>query len=229
MTAPATTYQVEGGGWLVRRCPVPGLAEHGAAELLVLGARLPGSMRYVRDTHGVAVLAEARALAGGESLPEARERLELVLAGMPEGPVPAAETVEAALEAAGLGWSRRDQGWAVPASDRVPREVRVRAVPGGARVEATLAEWDEAGAAERDALAAFLLAAQAGLRGARCELADRGARLVAAADADRLDSDLADALLSVAVACRLLARAAAALLSPEVARIFQEFHQPLAA
>jgi hypothetical protein len=229
MTAPATTYLAEGGGWLVRKCQVPQRSGTGAAELLALGTELPGNLRYIRDPLGAALLAEARVLTGGETFEEARERLDQLLAGTCPGPEPTAEVLEAALEASGLAWSRREKGWAVPASERIPREVRVRAVPSGARAEAVLAEWDEIGTAERDALAGFLLATQAGLRGARCELDDQSARAVAVIEAARLDADLADGLMSVAVACRLLTRPAAALLSPEVARAFLEFRQPLAA
>jgi hypothetical protein len=229
MTAEATTYLAEGGGWLVRRCPVSEGRGAGAARLLARGRELPGNLRYIRDGNGVALIADARVLAGGETFAEARDRLDRLLAGTCPGPEPAAEVVEAALEASGLGCSRRDRAWAVPASERVPREVRVGAVPGGARVEAVLAEWDEIGTAERDALAGFLLAAQAGLRGARAELDERTARVAAVVEASRLDAELADALMSVAVACRLLTRAAVALLSPEVAQVFLEFHRPLAA
>jgi hypothetical protein len=229
MSTHETTYTAEGGGWLVRRCHMPDLAGRGAAELLALGTDLPGNLRYVRDRHGVALVAEARGLAGGAGLDEARERLDRLPAGPPAAAEPVAETLEAALEASGVTWSRREKEWAVPASERVPRELHVRAVPGGARVEAVLAEWDEVGGVEREALAEFLLAAHAGLRGARCELDGRGARVVSLAEADHLDAELVDSLMSVAVACRLLARAAAALLSPDVARAFLDFREPLAA
>jgi hypothetical protein len=224
MSPREPTYTAEGGGWLVLRRPEPDARAAGAVELLARAAGLPGNLRYVRGPDGVALVAEVRGPAGGE----ARDRLGRLLAGAMAGPEPPDEALEPALEASGLPWSRRDRLWAVPATERIARELQVRAVPGGARVEAVLAEWDDLGDAEQQALADFLLAAQAGLRGARCELDGHNARVVALVEAAHLDTELTDALMSVAVACRLLVRAAAALLSPEVARAFLEFREPRA-
>jgi hypothetical protein len=221
MSPREPTYTAEGGGWLVLRRPEPDARAAGAVELLARATGLPGNLRYVHDPDGVALVAEVRCPAGGE----ARERLDHLLAGVMAGPEPPGEALEAALEASGLAWSRRDTLWAVPATERIPRELQVRAVPGGARVEAVLAEWGEVGDAERQALADFLLAAQAGLRGARCELDGSSARVVALVEATHLDTELADGLMSVAVACRLLVRAVAALLAPDAARAFLGFRE----
>jgi hypothetical protein len=220
------TYTPEGGGWLVGRCPVPELAGRGAVDLLALGSELPGNLRYVRDRHNVVLAGEVRL---GASITEARARLGGLLAGAAAGADTTTEALEAALEASGLAWSRREKAWAVPASERIPRELVVRTIPGGARVEAVLIEWDVLAPAEEAALADFLLAAQTGLRGARCELGERTARAVCVLETAHVETDLVHGLSSVAVACRLLMRAAAALLTPEVAHAFLEFQKPLAA
>jgi hypothetical protein len=129
----------------------------------------------------------------------------------------AEEAIEAALDDSGLPWSRRQSGWSVAVTERLPREVVVRPVPGGAQVQAVLAEWDDIAPACATALADFLKAAGAGLRFARCESDGRQARLVGFAATDTLDADLRHALLGVAAGCELMAREAAALLRPEVA------------
>ncbi len=94
-------------------------------------------------------------------------------------------------------------------------------VPGGTRATAVLADWDEIAPVCRDALAEFLLAAQAGLRCARCELDERRASLVAFVATASLEVDLTHALLGVAAGCDLLAREATALLRPEIAEIYR--------
>src|SRR5262249_35928943 len=161
---------------------------------------LPGNFRYVPDLDGgVTLLGEVRSLAGGATLDDAQERLARLLDGAPAGGEPAAEALEAGLEASGLAWARRDKAWAGAADDRLPRELHVGATPAGVRVEAVLAEWDEVGAAEREALALFLATAQAGLRGARCELGGQSARVAAVVEAAHVDTDLTHALLAVAV------------------------------
>jgi hypothetical protein len=227
LTRPrGTTFEAEGGGWLVLRRPQPAL--HGAtpADLLARGRELPGNFRFVRDQDGgVSLLGEVRSLADGATLEDAEERLLGLLDGPPAGGEPAAETVEGALEASGLAWARREKGWAVPANDRLPRELHVGLTPAGVRVEAVLAEWDEIGPAEREALALFLTTAQAGLRGARCELDATSARVATLVEAAHVDGDLPRALPAVAVACRQLARPAAALLTPEAAAAFLEFQK----
>jgi hypothetical protein len=130
------------------------------------------------------------------------------------------EAIEAVLDATGWRWSRRAASWAVAVTERLPREVTIVTAEDRVRVETTLAEWDEIPPICREALAEFLLAAQAGLRFAHCELDDRQARLVSPVAADRLDEDLPQALLGVAAGCELLAREAAVLLRPHVAEIY---------
>jgi hypothetical protein len=219
------TFTAEGGGWLVLQRPEPGLAGKTAAELLALGAELPGNLRYVvRPAGKVSLVGEVRNL--DAPLEEAQQRLEQWLDGAEEshGEALADEEVEGALEGSGFAWSRREKVWAVPANETLPRELQINVSPGGVRVEAVLVEWDEIGATEAQALAQFLLAAQGGLRFARCELTGRSARLVAGADVAHLDEDLCHGLMGVAAGCRLLAREAAALLGPEAARLFLDFH-----
>lgn len=216
----AVTFTAEGGGWLAVRRVQPLLRGTPPDELLRLSTQLPGNLRYA-DERGVAVLiGEVRGL-DGAPLDEPRERLLSLLDGKSDADEPpAAEVLEAALDGAGFAWSRRQSCWSVAVRDRLPREVLVGVVPGGARAETVLAEWDEINPASAEALALFLLAAQPGLRFARCELGERQARVTAFADAARLDSDLGHALLGVAAGCELLAREAAALLRPEVASIY---------
>jgi hypothetical protein len=222
-----TTFEAEGGGWLVLRRPQPGLLDTPPADLLARAKDLPGNFRYVpQPDGGVHLLGEVRSLAAGATLDHAQERLAALLDGPPDGGEPTADVLEAALEASGLAWARREKGWAVPANDRLPRELHVGPTPTGLRVEAVLAEWDEITPAEREALALFLATAQAGLRGARCEMDGRGARVVAVVEAAQVDTELTCSLLAVAVACRQLARPAAALLVPEVAAAFLDFHKP---
>jgi hypothetical protein len=220
-----TTYATEGGGWLVVRRREPALDGKPPAELLARTAALPGSLRYVAGPEGVVLLGEVRSLAAGATLEEARQRFEELLEGTAAdtGTEPSEEALEAALEASGFGWARRDAGWAVPAGERLPREIQLSAGPAGVRVETTLAEWDEIGDAERQALARFLLAAQPGLRLARCELDERKARIVSAVASANIDTELGHSLMGVAAGCRLLAREVATLLAPEVARAYLEF------
>jgi hypothetical protein len=219
------TFAAEGGGWLVLQRPEPGLTGKTPAELLALGSELPGNLRYVVGPGGkVALLGEVRSI--DTPLVEAVQRLEQWLEGAEANGVeaPSEEAVEGALEGSGFAWSRREKGWAVPANETLPRELQITVEPRAVRIEAVLVEWDEVGAIEAQALAQFLLWAQGGLRFVRCELTEQSARLVAGADAAHLDDDLRHGLMGVAAGCRLLVREAAALLVPEAARLFLEFH-----
>ena len=215
------TCTAEGGGWLTLRRREPALRDVAPAELLRLAEALPGNRRYATDAEGTFLLGEVRSV-DGESFDMARGRLLGLLDQTPDpAAVPAPEEmIEAALDGSGLPWSRRASFWSVAVRDRLPREVLVVPALGGARAEAVLAEWDEIAPACRDALATFLLSAQAGLRFARCEIDERRARVVAFAAAQRLDAELPHALLGVAAGCELMAREAEALLRPEVAEIY---------
>lgn len=217
----AVTCTAEGGGWLTLRRRESALRETTPAELLRRAEALPGNLRYATDADGTFLLGEVRSV-DGEPLDMARGRLLGLLdqtADPATSPAPE-EMIEAALDGSGLPWSRRASFWSVAVRERLPREVLVVPVPGGARAESVLAEWDEIAPVCREALAAFLVSAQAGLRFARCEMNDRRARVVAFAAAERLDAELPHALLGVAAGCELMAREAEALLRPEVAEMY---------
>jgi hypothetical protein len=135
-----------------------------------------------------------------------------------------AEEIEAALDVSGLPWCRRDTGWAVPAADGVPRELHVSETLDGVRVEAILVEWDEAADEARQALAQFLGAAEVSLLNARCEVDGSQARVFAFVGGAELEAGLTHALFGVSAGCRFLAREARALLVPEMARHYLQFH-----
>ncbi len=223
------TVRAEGGSWLTLRRPEPALAGLPAAEVLARTAGLPGTLRHVyAPVGGVELFGDLCYDPAAEEYPAARARLRALLTARPGGAPPGAEAVEAALDAAGVAWARREAVWVIPPAAGVPRELTVRPQPGGVRVEAVLAEWDALGAGPGAALARFLVAAQSGLRGARCELGGRGATICSWADADRLEADLGPGLRAVGGGCRLLGREARALLSPAVARAYEAFHGPAA-
>jgi hypothetical protein len=138
-----------------------------------------------------------------------------------------AEAIAEALDATGLGWKRRGDGWVTPAGGRLPREILVTLGETGVRVQAVLVEWDEVGADERAALARLLCRAQLGLRFARCELDVTQARVTAWVEMRDVESTLADSVGGVAAGCRLLAREVGALLAPDAARVFLEFQGAL--
>jgi hypothetical protein len=217
----AVTCTAEGGAWLTLRRREPALSETAPADLLRLAEALPGNLRYATDADGTFLLGEVRSV-DGESLDAARERLLRLLdeARDPATAPAPDEAIEAALDSSGLPWSRRASSCSVAFKDRLPREVVVVPVPGGARAESVLTEWDEIAPVCREALIGFLLAAQAGLRFARCEIDERHARIVAFAATERLDAELPHALLGVAAGCELMAREAEALLWTEVAEIY---------
>jgi len=218
-------YQVEGGGWLVVHQDRPELSARTAAELLALTRDLPGNLRYVPGLDHVQVLGELPGRAGDLRLDEGEARLGRWLdsTSIDTRMTPADEVVETVLETSGLAWSRRERGWAVPAAEHCPRELRIGAEPGLVRVEAVLADWDEIGVVEAEALARFLYQAQPGLRFARCELHERQARISSVIEAEHLETDLLHGLRGVAAGCRLLARETTALLVPEMARALLEF------
>jgi len=213
-------FTAEGGGWLTLRRPEPALRGAAPSELLHRARTLPGHLRYVSEAEETFLLGEVRNVDG---LPfgAARERLLQILDETVADEAPPDETIEAALDASGFAWTRRDASWAVVVRDRLAREVLVSPVCGGVRATAVLADWDDIASSCRDALAAFLVSAQAGLRCARCELDERRASIVALVATAGLEVDLTHALLGVAAGCDLLAREAASLLRPEVAEIYR--------
>ncbi|HWG47330.1 MAG TPA: hypothetical protein VN688_31495 [Gemmataceae bacterium] len=221
-----TRMEVEDGGWLILRRPERDASGATPDAILTRTAQLPGNWRLIPGPHGaIERLAEIPVEdEGGEGMDGDRfHRLRAMPAG--EESLPPEEVVTAALDAAGLAWSRREGGWAVPATSDRPGELRVRRVPGGVRVEAVLVEWDEAEPKETAGLARFLFAAQASLRFARCELNSHGACVISHAETVRLETDLGHSLRAVAAGCRLLTRAARALAAPEVARRYLRFHE----
>ena len=106
------------------------------------------------------------------------------------------------------------------------RELGIELMPGGVRVAAVLASWDELNAESGCALEEFLLSAQPFLRCARCELGSQRAQVVSPIRTEDLGLQLMHALLGVAAATRLLAREASALLFPEIAQVYLELVAP---
>jgi hypothetical protein len=134
------------------------------------------------------------------------------------------EAVAEALELAGLAGTRRDDGWVIPAGGRLVREIVLTPAGDGVLVRAVLVEWDEVGQAEVEAVRQFLEQARDGLRFARGELEATRAVVTALVVGSRMAEGLADAVGGVAAVCRLLAREVNALLHPEAARTYLEFH-----
>lgn len=216
-------FTAEGGGWLVARVAVPDAAGKSPAELLENVRSLPGNLRYVPAGREVLLLGEVRNLCGSSTVEQSRRRLAGWLHGTTLTDEVTPESLEAALEGSGFAWARRDHGWAVPASDSTPREVSVSIAPGGVRLEAVLADWDEPSEPCLAAIASFLLAAHESIRAVRCHIDGSRAVVIARAESAHLEADVLHGLQGIATACRLLAREAAALLAPEVARAYLDF------
>jgi hypothetical protein len=220
-----TTIAVEGGGWLSGRRREPTLGEATPAELLRWGEALPASLRHVREG-SEAVFRLGELPLADSTMDETLGGLLLLLdGGETMQDEVTAEELETALESTGFTASRRQAGWSVSPPPRCPRELLLTIVPGGVRVNATLADWDEIDPISAAALAQFLCSAQAGLRFARCTLDERNARVMAFARASHLESDLPHALRAVATGCELLAREASALLRPELAEHYLAFRR----
>jgi hypothetical protein len=211
--------------WRHFQRPRPHLNGFGPAELLACTARLPGVLRYGLVGNEVMLLGELRlprdanieeiiAQLEGLSQSSRDERTQSILAE---------EVVNATLEETGLGWKRRDSGWALPAGGSLPREIHLTPNGDGLHLEAILLEWDEAVEAEFQALAHLLCRAQLGLRFARCRLQPGQAAVEADIDTRHLAEALADGIGGVAAGARLLAREVAALLEPAAARAFLDF------
>lgn len=124
----------------------------------------------------------------------------------------------------GLGSRRREDGWVIPPSARVPCEVALTQTGDQLRVEAVLADWDTIGGAEEDALTMFLRRATRELGYATCEIRDRGALLVARLPVADAEARLGAVIDGVLAASRRLIREASALLRPELAREYVTFH-----
>jgi len=192
--------------WLLVEQEATDLGSSSAQTLLERAREMPGALRYTRKRDRVVLLGEQR----NTSVKHLRSE-----------DVPSIEQVESVLEASGLEWARREQSWAVVG---LLREVRVTAVPGAVQLVAVLADWDEIAPECRDALAEFLLRAQASLCFARCEIGPTQARIVSQAHLSTLDVDLMDSLRGVTTGCQRLTREVEALLRPELARMYRAFH-----
>jgi hypothetical protein len=128
--------------------------------------------------------------------------------------------IESALDATSLPWVRREAVWTIPLTASLARELLLRRVPHGVRVEGVLAEWDEAGARELEALRLFLRRAEPSLHFAHCAVDGKRAVVFVETSASDLETSLPQCIGGVAAACRLLAREAAALLAPELAAAY---------
>jgi hypothetical protein len=209
MTSPPAEWTASGPGWRHLRRPRPDLAGHSPAELLSLSAELPGNLRYGTGPGGVFLLGE---VCGHHDL---------------DTPLPTfaevgEDELEAALDATGWPWRRRDDSWALPAGGRLPREVCLTCEGGGVLVEALLVGPDEVAEAG-PALAAFLCRAQLGLRFARCEQVGRQVRLASRVEGPGLEQALPHAVGGVVAGLQVLAGEARALLLPELAEAYLRF------
>ncbi|MGH7169126.1 MAG: hypothetical protein ACRELG_02470 [Gemmataceae bacterium] len=203
-------YQAESGGWLHVQRPAPEMAGLEPMALLSRSAQLPSNFRYgSSDGAEIVLLGEMRGQRGGADGETVQEEMD--------------ERIEAALEASGFAWKRREQVWVVPANERLPREIQIAQVAESVRVEAVLIGWDEIGEVETMALGRLLCRAQFGLRFARCEVEERQTRVAALVESAFVERDLPDSVAGVAAGSRLLAREVGVLLAPEMARMYLAF------
>ena len=204
------SYQAESGGWLHVQRPAPEMTGLAPMALLNRSVQLPGNFRYgSSDGTEIVLLGEMRSQRAGED----GEALQVEMD----------ERIEAALEASGFAWKRREQAWVVPANERLPREIQITQVAEAIRVEAVLIGWDEIGEVESLALGRLLCRAQFGLRFARCELEGCQTCVAALVEPAFVERDLPDSLAGVAAGSRLLAREVGVLLAPEMARTYLAF------
>jgi hypothetical protein len=234
----STVFAAEPGPFLAAWQRVSDPDGSGPTELLHLSRGLPGNARYTlcpAAASGVLLVGEVPIDVGEDAAAAARARLEKMLSTVGGGDLDELdldelvagevdESVESALVAAGLEWSRRDGSWVVPAGAGRRQELRLSPVRTGVRVAATLAEWEapeetgENGAAPGEALALFLLRAHGDLRFVRCVLEGERAAVVSLAGRDHLELDLPHSVNAVSAASHLLARELEALLYAEVSR-----------
>lgn len=205
------SLRAESGGWLHAQRPEPALAGQTPKELLVRSAQLPGNLRY-GSVNGaeVVLLGDVRGTGAGKPVEETSR------AGLDE-------RMEAALDASGFVWKRREGAWIVPANERLPREIQITVGLDVLRIETVLMGWEEIGDMEALALGRLLCRAQLGLRFARCEMKERQARIVSLVETVWLERDLPDSLAGVAAGSRLLAREVGVLLTPEMGQTYLAF------
>jgi hypothetical protein len=223
-----TEYAVEGNGWVVVERLMPCLKGQPARALLALSAGLPGAFRYVRKQTPagdlVRLLGEIPSDPGAVRV-DGRVLDEWLRRAGDESSassLPAEDAVEDILNEGNLTSSRRGASWAIAPLPGFARELGVELVPGGVRIEAILASWDEINPDSAHALEEFLLTSQSILKCARCELGSHRACVVSPIRTEDLRLQLMHGLLGVAAATRLLAREASALLAPEIAQVYLE-------
>jgi hypothetical protein len=204
------SYHAESGGWLHVQCPAPEMTGLEPMALLHRSAQLPGNFRYgSSDGAESFLLGEMRGRRGDED----GEAMQVDMD----------ERIEAALEASGFAWKRREQAWVVPANERLPREIQIVQVAESVRVEAVLLGWDEIGEMEALALGRLLCRAQFGLRFARCEVEEQQTRVAALAEPAFVERDLPDSVAGVAAGSCLLAREVGVVQATEMARMYLAF------
>ncbi len=130
------------------------------------------------------------------------------------------DAVESALDEAGLAWKKREGGWMIPASARVPCEIDLVANEGELILEAMLASWDTIGQRERAALGRLLETAAGQMAGVSFVVGERRASMMAKVSAEH---DLSRAIGRLLRASRLLSREAAALLEVDMADRYLSF------
>jgi hypothetical protein len=133
------------------------------------------------------------------------------------------EDIEMTLAAAGFAWTRRGDTWAVPTAGEVTREIRLTSTDDALHLDAVLIEWDEITEESREALTLFLKMAGRDVAGVDCSLDGTQARLSAMVPVDAKEDRLGGVLRAMSAGCRLLARGARALLSPDLARQYLSF------
>jgi hypothetical protein len=210
------------------RLPMPSLHGQPARMLLEAAIGIAVALRYVREDRSpecdVVLMGEIPRAAGAALLdPRSVDAWLARQAGThSEEEFPPEDVLADAMDQTGLACVRRDALWAVPASPGLPRELLIQPRAGGVTVEGTLTTWESISSECADALAEFLVAAQAGLRWARCELRSHSAHVVCQTRSEHLGVYLVHAVHGVASAARMLAREASALLVPELAYIYLE-------
>jgi hypothetical protein len=211
---------------------MPNLDRQPASTLLTLAIGLAGSLRYIREGESSAatvfLLGEIPCSVDSGSLDQAAVDRWL---GRRDGgdfarQMPAEDVVADLLTQSGLACARRDAAWAIAPAPLLPREILVQPVTGGVKVDAKLTTWDAISAESNLALAEFLVAAQAGLRCARCELDSHSAHVICQIRNEDLGLHFLHGLRGVAAATQMLAREASALLDPELAHIYLELLAP---
>jgi hypothetical protein len=224
----AEHLRLDPGGWLTFCQPVPALEDAPGATLLHEASRWGGNLRYARTPAGVVLLGD---VPGGDEattwLDAGANQIRRWLTPADEQGPASDEEIETLLAEAVVPLTRRDHARVLAPTSTLPLELRVRACPGGALVEATIADLVDIDTQAREALAEFLCRAHGKTRFVRCVMDDRTALVVSHAHADNLDADLARSIDSVRAASHCLYREAQALLRPPIAQAFRSSLCPI--